>query len=190
MLIVSDYAGWADKIAGESFNEDNGVFKIVRYDPLGVCAGIVSWNATFLYVGWKCAPALAAGNTVSSFSCKVSIRTNIAMLQFIFKTSEKSPFGAAALGSLFKEAGFPPGVIQFITGATETGSLIASHMNIAKVSFTGSVGAGKAVQTAATKSNLKLVTLELGGKSPAIVFDDAPFELAVGRYDSPCLFPT
>lgn len=66
--MCKDYAGWADKIAGQSFAEDNGVFKIVRYKPLGVCANIASWNATFMYIGWKLAPALAAGNTVSHWT--------------------------------------------------------------------------------------------------------------------------
>lgn len=65
MILYSDYAGWADKIAGESFIDDDGLYKIVQYEPIGVCAGIASWNATFLYVAWKIAPALAAGNTVS-----------------------------------------------------------------------------------------------------------------------------
>ncbi|CAK7240642.1 MAG: hypothetical protein STHCBS139747_002088 [Sporothrix thermara] len=155
------YAGWADKIAGESFAEDNGFAKIVRYEPLGVCAGIASWNATFMYIGWKLAPALAAGNTV------------------IFKPSEKSPLGTLALAPLYAEAGFPPGVVQFLTGARETGSLLASHMDIAKISFTGSIAGGKAVQEAATRSNLKKVTLELGGKSAAVVFDDANFDQTV-----------
>ncbi|KIW20125.1 hypothetical protein PV08_00700 [Exophiala spinifera] len=156
------YAGWADKIAGKTFPEDNGVYKIVRYEPMGVCAGIASWNATFLYVGWKIAPALAAG------------------CSFIFKASEKSPLGVLALAPLFAEAGFPPGVVQFLTGARVTGEALASHMDIAKISFTGSVGGGRAVQQAALKSNMKRVTLELGGKSPAIVFNDAPLEAAVG----------
>ncbi|KAL2288647.1 hypothetical protein FJTKL_03341 [Diaporthe vaccinii] len=156
------YAGWADKIAGESFGEDNGFAKLVRYKPLGVCAGIASWNATFMYVGWKVAPALAAGNS------------------FIFKPSEKSPLGVLALAPLFAEAGFPPAVVQFIIGGRDTGSLLASHMEIAKISFTGSISAGKAVQEAATRSNLKKTTLELGGKSPALVFGDADFENAVG----------
>lgn len=162
-----DYAGWADKIAGESFGEDNGFAKLVRYKPLGVCAGIASWNATFMYIGWKLGPALAAGNTV------------------IFKPSEKSPLGVLALAPLFAEAGFPPGVVQFITGGRDTGSLLASHVDIAKISFTGSIDAGKAVQEAATKSNLKKTTLELGGKSPALVFGDAYFENAVGRFVYP-----
>ncbi|KAH7051151.1 aldehyde dehydrogenase [Macrophomina phaseolina] len=155
------YAGLADKISGDSYPEDNGVYKIVRYEPLGVCAGIASWNATFMYIGWKVAPALAAGNC------------------FIFKASEKSPLGALALGPLFAEAGFPPGVVQFVSGAQATGEALASHPDIAKISFTGSINAGRAIQELAVRSNLKRVTLELGGKSPAIVFDDATFEPTV-----------
>ncbi|CAK7200181.1 hypothetical protein SEUCBS139899_002872 [Sporothrix eucalyptigena] len=159
------YAGWADKIAGESFTEDNGFAKIVRYEPLGVCAGIASWNATFMYIGWKLAPALAAGNT--------------ARPSVLFKPSEKSPLGTLALAPLYAEAGFPPGVVQFVTGGRETGALLASHMDIAKISFTGSIAAGKAVQEAAARSNLKKATLELGGKSAAIVFADASLDQAV-----------
>ncbi|KAK7705728.1 hypothetical protein SLS57_009927 [Botryosphaeria dothidea] len=155
------YAGLADKISGDSYPEENGVYKIVRYEPLGVCAGIASWNATFMYIGWKIAPALAAGNC------------------FIFKASEKSPLGALALGPLFAEAGFPPGVVQFVSGAQTTGEALASHPSIAKISFTGSINVGRAIQELALKSNLKRVTLELGGKSPAIVFDDATFEATV-----------
>ncbi|KAK3115289.1 hypothetical protein LTR53_005512 [Teratosphaeriaceae sp. CCFEE 6253] len=155
------YAGWADKIAGESYSDDDGTYKIVQYEPLGVCAGIASWNATFLYIAWKIAPALAAGNT------------------FIFKSSEKSPLGALALGPLFAEAGFPPGVVQFVSGAAECGSALASHPNIAKISFTGSAAVGRRIQDAATRSNFKRVTLELGGKSPAIVFPDAPMDIAL-----------
>ncbi|EOD45919.1 putative aldehyde dehydrogenase protein [Neofusicoccum parvum UCRNP2] len=155
------YAGLADKINGDSYPEENGVYKIVRYEPLGVCAGVASWNATFMYVGWKIAPALAAGNC------------------FIFKASEKSPLGALALGPLFAEAGFPPGVVQFVSGAQATGEALASHPEIAKISFTGGASAGRAIQELALKSNMKRVTLELGGKSPAIVFDDASFDPTV-----------
>ncbi|KAL4908431.1 hypothetical protein BDW74DRAFT_175113 [Aspergillus multicolor] len=156
------YAGWTDKLAGESYPESNGVYKIVRHEPLGVCAGIASWNATFMYIGWKIAPAVAAGNC------------------FIFKPSEKSPFGALALGALLVEAGFPAGVVQIVNGAAETGAALAGHLGIAKISFTGSVGGGRAVQNLATRSNLKKVTLELGGKSPAVVFGDVEFEKALG----------
>ncbi|KAL4808182.1 aldehyde dehydrogenase domain-containing protein [Aspergillus unguis] len=150
------YAGWTDKLAGDTYppSTPDGVYKIVRREPLGVCAGIASWNATFLYIGWKIAPAVAAGNC------------------FIFKPSEKAPFGALALGELFKEAGFPAGVVQIVNGEANTGALLASHPGIAKISFTGSVAGGKAVQELATRSNMKKVTLELGGKSPAIIFDD------------------
>ncbi|KIX01703.1 uncharacterized protein Z518_09429 [Rhinocladiella mackenziei CBS 650.93] len=149
-------------MASKSFTEENGTYKIVRYEPVGVCAGIASWNAAFVYVGWKIAPALAAG------------------CSFIFKTSEKSPLGVLGLAPLYAEAGFPLGVVQFVRGARDTGAALASHMNIAKISFTGSITARRAVQAAAAKSDLKRVTLELGGKLPAIVFNDAPLEAAVG----------
>ncbi|KAK0105195.1 hypothetical protein ONS96_004596 [Cadophora gregata f. sp. sojae] len=156
------YAGWADKIEGESFAADDGTYKIVRHEPLGVCAGIAAWNVPLLYVGWKIAPALAAGNT------------------FIFKSSEKSPLSALALGNLVIEAGFPPGVIQFISGGSKTGALLASHMKISKISFTGSTVTGRKVQKLALESNMKSCTLELGVKSPALVFDDADIANAVG----------
>ena len=105
--------------------------------------------------------AMAAGNT------------------FILKTSEKSPLAAAAYGDLLNEAGFPPGVINIVTGAGPVGSMLASHMEIAKIAFTGSAVAGRAVMQAAAKSNLKIVSLELGGKSPAMIFDDAELTNAI-----------
>jgi aldehyde dehydrogenase (NAD+) len=120
-------------------------------------------NATALYLGWKIAPALAAGNT------------------FIFKTSEKAPFTPLAIAQLYKEAGFPPGVVNFISGSGSTGALLAAHMDIDKISFTGSGTTGRKVQDAAAKSNLKKVTLELGGKSPALIFDDANLENAIAQ---------
>ncbi|KAF4311521.1 aldehyde dehydrogenase [Botryosphaeria dothidea] len=141
------YAGWAGKIAGQTFpSENGGPFRIVTYEP------------TF---AWKAGPALAAGNTV------------------VFKSSEKSPLGLAAMGELIKKAGFPPGVIQLVSGGGATGALLAQHMKVAKVSFTGSVATGKKIQEMALKSNMKRCTLELGGKSPAIVFNDADIENAV-----------
>ncbi|KAL4876845.1 aldehyde dehydrogenase domain-containing protein [Aspergillus karnatakaensis] len=155
------YAGWIDKFAGQSFPADDGFYKIVRYEPLGVVAGIIPWNGPLASVGLKAAPALAAGNV------------------FILKPSEKTPLMAAALGKLVIEAGFPPGVFQVLLGDGSTGALLASHMEVAKVSFTGSVATGKAVQVLAAKSNLKRCTLELGGKSPAVVFDDADLANAV-----------
>lgn len=124
-------------------------------------AGIIPWNGPIGEIGMKAAPALAAGNC------------------FILKPSEKTPFGALLLGSLFKEAGFPPGVFQVLTGDGSTGALLASHMRIQKVSFTGSVPTGKRIQEMAAKSNLKRVTLELGGKSPVVIFDDCDIENAL-----------
>jgi aldehyde dehydrogenase (NAD+) len=109
----------------------------------------------------KTAPAVAAGNTM------------------VFKSSEKSPLGALAFGELVKEAGFPPGVINIVTGGGKVGAMLAGHMDIAKVAFTGSAAAGRQVQIAAAKSNLKHCSLELGGKSPALIFDDADLENAL-----------
>ena len=153
---VRYYAGYADKLGGESFRDDgDGFYKIVQYEPLGVCAAVASWNATALYFANKIIPALAAGNTC------------------IYKASEKSPLGVLVFAPLFAEAGFPPGVAQFITGGAETGALLSAHMGISKISFTGSAITGRKVQEAAARSNLKRVTLELGGKSPALVFEDA-----------------
>ena len=109
----------------------------------------------------KAGPALATGNV------------------FILKPSEKTPFSALALGTLITEAGFPPGVFQILSGEGSAGALLASHMKVNKVSFTGSTPTGRRIQEMAAKSNLKRVTLELGGKSPAVVFDDADLENAI-----------
>ncbi|KAI0444436.1 aldehyde dehydrogenase [Xylaria telfairii] len=155
------YAGWCDKFAGESFPQDDGFLKIVRNEPLGVTAGIVPWNGPMATAALKAAPALATGNC------------------FILKPSEKTPFAALALGSLIKEAGFPPGVFQVISGDGSTGALLARHMSVRKISFTGSTATGRKIQEMAAKSNLKRITLELGGKSPAVVFDDANLENAI-----------
>lgn len=110
------------------------------------------------------------------------------MVQFIFKASEKSPLGVLALGKFFAEAGFPPGVVQFVSGDWKTGALLSSHLQISKISITGSLAAGLKVQEQAATSNLKDVTLELGGKSPAIVFNDANIEKALGGCSAGFLF--
>lgn len=130
-------------------------------EPLGVCAGVTAWNGSIHFLAWKGGPALACGNTC------------------ILKPSEKSPLGTLSVGYLIEAAGFPPGAFQILTGSGKTGAILASHMKIAKISFTGSLATGLKIQDAATKSNMKRVTLELGGKSPAIVFDDADIETAV-----------
>ncbi|ORY07155.1 aldehyde dehydrogenase domain-containing protein [Clohesyomyces aquaticus] len=164
------YAGWADKIEGQAFPMLNDEWRMTMYEPFGVCAGIGPWNVTILTMAWKMAAALAAGNT------------------FVFKGSEKSPYAVLVLARLFKEAGFPPGVVNVITGDGKTGALLASHMDIDKISFTGSGLSGKKVIDAATKSNMKKVTLELGGKSPSIVFEDANFENAIAGNSQGFLF--
>lgn len=157
--IVRYYAGWCDKLPGEMQPEDtDGRYKLIRYQPLGVCAGIAAWNATLIFLCNKIMPAVAVGNT------------------FIFKSSEKSPLGSLAFGELVIKAGFPPGVINILSGPGSTGALLASHMSIRKISYTGSVSVGRKVQVSATNSNLKRVTLELGGKSPSIVFPDADID--------------
>ncbi|KAH8170477.1 aldehyde dehydrogenase family protein [Sarocladium implicatum] len=155
------YAGWTDKFIGESYPQEDGFMKIVRNEPLGVTCGVIPWNGPLANSTMKAAPALAVGNT------------------FILKPSEKTPFGALALAPLIKEAGFPPGVFQILTGDGSTGALLANHMKINKISFTGSTNTGRRIQEAAAKSNLKRVTLELGGKSPAVVFDDCDLDNAV-----------
>ncbi|RDI79814.1 hypothetical protein Vi05172_g10184 [Venturia inaequalis] len=154
-------AGWIDKFAGESWPQEDGFLKIVRNEPIGVTCGIVPWNGPLGTIGLKAAPALATGNV------------------FILKPSEKTPLASLALGPLIIEAGFPPGVFQIVSGDGSTGALLASHMFVRKVSFTGSIPTGKKVQELAAKSNLKRVTLELGGKSPAVVFDDCNLDNAV-----------
>jgi aldehyde dehydrogenase (NAD+) len=154
-------AGWIDKFAGEAYPQQDGFMRITRHEPLGVTAGIVPWNGPMGTVGLKASPALTTGNC------------------FILKPSEKTPFAALALGHLIKQAGFPPGVFQVLSGAGETGALLARHMRIRKVSFTGSIATGKLIQKMAAESNLKRVTLELGGKSPAVVFDDCNLDNAV-----------
>ncbi|KAI1612740.1 aldehyde dehydrogenase domain-containing protein [Exophiala viscosa] len=154
-------AGWIDKFCGEAYPQENGFMQITRHEPLGVTAGIVPWNGPLATGALKAAPALATGNC------------------FILKPSEKTPFAALALGPLIKEAGFPPGVFQILPGDGSTGAIISSHMKIRKVSFTGSIPTGKKIQEAAARSNLKRVTLELGGKSPAVIFDDCNLDNTV-----------
>ncbi|TVY57312.1 Aldehyde dehydrogenase, cytosolic 1 [Lachnellula cervina] len=155
------YAGWTDKQKGDYFPADDGFVKLVRHEPLGVCAAINPFNSAVPCFFLKAMPALATGNVM------------------ILKPSEKTPLGSLAVAPLFIKAGFPPGVIQVITGAGSTGALLAEHMRIRKLSFTGSVATGKNIQVAAARSNLKRVTLELGGKSPAVIFEDANIENAL-----------
>lgn len=133
---------------------------MIQY-PLGVCAAIIPFNSPIITFAMKAAPALAAGNSL------------------ITKASEVNPFSTLYLGELAIEAGVPQGVLNVIVGAGTAGAALASHMRIRKISFTGSLAIGRKIQVAAAQSNLKRVTLELGGKSPVLVFDDADLENAV-----------
>ncbi|XP_044045459.1 aldehyde dehydrogenase family 1 member A3 isoform X2 [Siniperca chuatsi] len=156
------YAGWADKIHGKSLPVDESFVCLTKHEPIGVCGAIIPWNFPLLMFMWKIAPALSCGNTV------------------VIKPAEQTPLTALHVGSLIKEAGFPPGVVNIVPGFGLTaGAAIASHMDINKVAFTGSTEVGRLIKEAAAKSNLKRVTLELGGKNPCIVFADCNLQLAV-----------
>lgn len=135
-------------------------FAYTRREPVGVCGAIGAWNYPLQIAAWKAAPALAAGNAM------------------VFKPSELTPLSAAELARIFSEAGLPAGLFQVVQGKGEVGAAIASHPGIAKISLTGSVPTGKRVMQAAA-GTLKSVTLELGGKSPLILFGDAPLDQAV-----------
>jgi len=156
------YAGWADKIEGKVVETNHESFNYVKKEPIGVCGQIIPWNFPLLMWAWKIGPAIAAGNTV------------------VIKTAEQTPLSALVAARLVKEAGFPPGVINVISGFGKVaGAAISAHMDIDKVAFTGSTIVGRQIMKAAASSNLKKVTLELGGKSPNIVFDDADIDNAI-----------
>ncbi|XP_017334537.1 aldehyde dehydrogenase family 1 member A3 [Ictalurus punctatus] len=156
------YAGWADKIHGKTMPVDDNFLCFTKHEPVGVCGAIIPWNFPLLMFMWKLAPALCCGNTV------------------VIKPAEETPLTALHVGALIKEAGFPPGVVNIVPGFGPTaGAAIANHMGIDKVAFTGSTEVGQLIKEAAAKSNLKRVTLELGGKNPCIVFADSDLQLAV-----------
>ncbi|XP_066567255.1 aldehyde dehydrogenase 1A1-like [Amia ocellicauda] len=156
------YGGWADKIQGRTIPVDGEYFTFTRHEPVGVCGQIIPWNFPLVMFVWKIAPALCCGNTV------------------VLKPAEQTPLTALYMGALIKEAGFPQGVVNIIPGFGPTaGAVIANHMEIDKVAFTGSTEVGKLIKKAAGNSNLKRVTLELGGKNPNIVFADSDLEHAV-----------
>jgi len=156
------YGGWADKIEGKVIDTNPDTFTYTRQEPIGVCGQIIPWNFPLLMWAWKIGPAIATGNTI------------------IMKTAEQTPLSALVAATLVKEAGFPPGVINILSGFGKiAGAAISSHMDIDKVAFTGSTVVGRQIMKAAAGSNLKKVTLELGGKSPNIVFDDADIENAI-----------
>src|SRR5262249_38878121 len=149
------YAGWPSKIFGETNPSDPAFFNYTLREPVGVCGQIIPWNFPLLMAAWKIAPALACGNTV------------------VLKPAEQTPLTALRLGEILLEAGVPEGVVNIVPGFGPTaGAALAAHPLVDKVAFTGSTEVGREIQRAAA-GNLKRVSLELGGKSPNIVFVDA-----------------
>ena len=177
------YAGWADKIHGQTIETDKNKLVYTLHEPFGVVGQIIPWNFprallsrlfspwdtssdifvfVVLMLCWKIGPALATGNTV------------------VMKPSEVTPLTALIAADMVREVGFPPGVFNVVVGYGNTvGQAISEHHGIQKVAFTGSTIVGRKVMEAAAKSNLKNVTLELGGKSPNIIFNDADLEQSV-----------
>src|SRR6186713_1579791 len=155
------FAGWADKIQGDTIPVKGNALVYTLREPLGVVAAIVPWNFPLLLAMWKVAPALATGNTV------------------ILKPASQTPLTALALGQLAIDVGFPPGVLNVITGSgSSVGQAIVEHPGIDKIAFTGDTSTGKGIMRTAAET-VKHITLELGGKSPNIVFADADVDAAV-----------
>lgn len=158
--VLEYFAGIAQSIHGQHIDLPPDAFAMVRREPIGVCAGIGAWNYPIQIAMWKSGPALACGNTM------------------VFKPAEQTPLSVLQLAEIYTEAGIPPGVFNVVLGGRETGAALIAHPKVAKVSLTGSVETGKKVLACAA-ADLKKVTLELGGKSPVIVFDDADFDSAI-----------
>ncbi|XP_051170769.1 aldehyde dehydrogenase 1A1-like [Leptopilina boulardi] len=155
------YAGWCDKIHGSTIPVDGNNFAMTRKEPVGIVGQIIPWNYPIAMASWKLGPALCTGCTI------------------ILKPAEQTPLSALYLASLIKEAGFPPGVVNVIPGYGPTaGAAISEHNDVNKIAFTGSTDVGHIIMAASAKSNLKRVSLELGGKSPLVIFDDADLDEA------------
>ena len=155
------YAGWADKVMGETIPVKGNHLTYTLREPIGVVAAIVPWNFPLLLAAWKVAPALACGNTV------------------ILKPASQTPLTALALGEIAVEIGLPPGVLNVITGpGSRVGQALVEHPGIDKIAFTGDTSTGKSIMRSAADT-LKRITLELGGKSPNIVLADADVEAAI-----------
>jgi aldehyde dehydrogenase (NAD(P)+) len=155
------YGGWADKIHGQVIDTSPAKLAYTIREPLGVCAQIIPWNYPLMMAGWKLGPVLCTGNTV------------------VLKAAEQTPLSILYLGQLVKEAGFPPGVINFVNGEGRTaGAALAQHLDVDKIAFTGSTATGREIMKMASV-NMKNITLETGGKSPLLVFDDANLDQAV-----------
>lgn len=158
--VIEYYAGLAAALEGKQIPLRDTSFVYTKQEPLGVVAGIGAWNYPIQIAMWKAAPALAAGNAM------------------IFKPSEITPTGALKLAEIFTEAGVPNGVFNVVQGDYRVGTALSEHADIAKVSFTGGVATGKKVMAQAAQSSLKEITMELGGKSPLIICEQADLDLA------------
>lgn len=158
--VIEYFAGVAQSIHGQHIDLPPEAFAMIRREPLGVCAGIGAWNYPMQIAMWKSGPALACGNTM------------------VFKPAEQTPLATLQLAEIYSEAGLPPGVFNVVQGAADTGAALISHPDVAKVTLTGSVETGKIV-LAHSANDLKKVTLELGGNSPIIIFDDADMDNAL-----------
>ena len=155
------YAGWATKLEGETIPVRGNMLNYTLREPLGVVGAIIPWNFPLVMASWKVAPALACGNTI------------------VLKPAEQTPLTALELAVIGQEAGLPPGVLNVVTGLGETaGAALVAHPDVDKIAFTGSTEVGKLIMREAA-STLKKVSLELGGKSPNIVLDDADLDAAV-----------
>jgi aldehyde dehydrogenase (NAD+) len=153
--VIRYYAEFCDKIEGTITATENGVMSLIRQEPYGIVGAIAPWNFPMITAAWKFAPALAAGNAV------------------VMKTSELTPHTLLALADIAARAGLPAGLLNVVNGyGATTGAAIVRHPAISKISFTGSTMTGAAIMTLAAQSGIKPVSLELGGKSPALVFDD------------------
>ncbi|XP_066592602.1 aldehyde dehydrogenase, mitochondrial [Prorops nasuta] len=155
------YAGWADKNHGKVIPMDGKFFAYTRHEPVGVCGQIIPWNFPILMMAWKLGPALATGNVI------------------ILKPAEQTPLTALFMAQLTKEAGFPNGVVNVVPGYGKTGAALVAHNDVHKIAFTGSTEVGKLIKAEAAKNGLKRTTLELGGKSPNIIFKDTDMNHAV-----------
>ncbi|KAF5346487.1 hypothetical protein D9756_010090 [Leucocoprinus leucothites] len=156
------YAGWADKIHGKTIETNENKFAYTRHEPWGVIGAIVPWNFPLMMAAIKIGPALATGNTL------------------VLKPSEITPLSALYVANLINEAGFPPGAVNIVTGYGNTaGEAVSRHPDVDKITFTGSTLVGRKILKASAESNLKAVTLELGGKSPTVIFDDVNLDQAI-----------
>lgn len=161
VAVFKYYAGWADKVYGQVMDVGAQKLAYTIKEPVGVCGQIIPWNYPLDMAAWKLGPALATGNTV------------------VIKAAEQTPLSILYLGQLITEVGFPPGVVNILNGhGGECGKAIASHPDVDKIAFTGSTATGKEIMKMASL-NMKNITLETGGKSALVIFDDAELDQAV-----------